>query len=213
MSWSVPVLAGVALCGGGVGAVVIDLFEQCRQQRDRSDGRPPEAVLIRNLSYVTGDPRSLKAWVFLVGSALYAILGGVTGFMQADVLAAHGAGVETHKAKGPLLVLYPIIIGVSGAMLVLGVRIFPYETHRKAGTALHVAMAGCFQMFSIIYCFEAVTLATAIFGAEATTTVTRKVFAYVSAVASVVVSEWGIRNGQNSSTNSARQCHWSGSQR
>ena len=37
-------------------------------------------------------------------------------------------------------------------------------------------------MFSIIYCFEAVTLATAIFGAEATTTVTRRVFAYVSAV-------------------------------
>lgn len=178
---SIPVLAGIALCGGGIGAVLIDYFEQRQEQRTRSDARPPETVLIRNLSYVTGDPTSLKAWVFLIGTALYAVLGGTTGFLQAQVLATQEQreGTET-TAKGSLLILYPILIGVSGALLVLGVRFLPYGTHRKSGIAFHVVMAGCFQMFPIIYAFETISLATAMFGAEARTTIIRKAFAYVS---------------------------------
>lgn len=160
---AIPILAGVALIGGGVGAVVIDLFEQRRNQRERPDrdGRPPETVLIRNLSYIVGDPRSFKVWTFLVGCVLYAVLGAVTGFLQTDALVAGETETDTKaKAKGPLLVVYPIVIGVSGSLLVLGVRLLPYDTHSKAGIALHVVTAGCFQMFSIVYCFATVTLAT-----------------------------------------------------
>lgn len=183
---ALPVLAGAALGGGGVAAVAIDLFEQIGEQRNRADGRAPEPVLIRNLSYIVGNPRSLKAWMFLIGCALYAALGGATGGLQAAVLSDHNAalapaGSSTNKAKGALLVVYPIAIGVCGALLVLGVRWVPYTTYPKAGMALHVVMAGCFQMFSIIYCFEAVTLASEMFGADASITVTRKVFAYISA--------------------------------
>ena len=184
---ALPVLAGAALGGGGVVAVVIDLFEQISEQRNRSDGRAPEPVLIRNLSYIVGNPKSLKAWVFLIGCILYAAFGGATGGLQADVLSDHNAALaladnaSASKAKGALLIVYPIIIGLCGALLVLGVRWMPYGTYPKAGIAFHVLMAGCFQMFSIIYCFEAATLATDMFGADASITVTRKVFAYISA--------------------------------
>ena len=184
---ALPVLAGAALGGGGVVAVVIDLFEQISEQRNRSDGRAPEPVLIRNLSYIVGNPKSLKAWVFLIGCVLYAAFGAATGGLQADVLSDHNAALaqagsaSTGKAKGALLIVYPIIIGLCGALLVLGVRWMPYATYPKAGMAFHVVMAGCFQMFSIIYCFEAASLATEMFGAGASVTATRKVFAYISA--------------------------------
>ena len=129
-----------------------------------------------------GDPRSFKAWTFLVGCVLYALLGAITGFLQTDALVTGETETDTKaKAKGPLLIVYPIGIGVSGSLLVLGVRLLPYDTHPKAGIALHVVMAGCFQMFSIIYCFASVTLATDLFGVEATVTVIRKAFAYISA--------------------------------
>ena len=44
---------------------------------------------IRMLSYVTGDPTSCKAWIFLVGCFVYAVLGGVTGYLQSEVLLAY----------------------------------------------------------------------------------------------------------------------------
>ena len=103
---ALPVLAGAALGGGGVVAVVIDLFEQISEQRNRSDGRAPEPVLIRNLSYIVGNPKSLKAWVLLIGCVLYAAFGGAAGGLQADVLTDHNAALalagsaSTSKAKG-----------------------------------------------------------------------------------------------------------------
>ncbi|KAL7523175.1 hypothetical protein ACHAWF_001242 [Thalassiosira exigua] len=169
---SIPILA---LCGGGIGPVTLDLLEQRREERVQAtqEGRRPSAVLIRTLSYVTGNPKSLKAWTFLVGCTLYAVLGGMSGFLQADVLAAAEEG--NSKTKGVLLVLYPIIVGLLGVSLV-----FP-------GTAAHVIVAGCFQMFSIVYCFEAVQLATAVFGKDATITTVCSVFAYTG-VAGLVLS-------------------------
>ena len=179
---ALPVLAGTALGGGGIVAVAIDLFQQISEQRSRSDGRAPEPVLIRNLSYITGNPRSLKAWVFLMGCVLYAAFGAATGGLQANVLSDHNAGSKNKaKAKGALLIVYPIAIGLCGALLVLGVRWMPYTRHPKAGMAFHVIMAGCFQMFVIMYCFQAASLGTDMFGADASITVTRKVFAYISA--------------------------------
>lgn len=190
---SIPILAGIALCGGGIGAVTLDLLDQRRKERARSahEGRPAETVLIRTLSYVTGDPKSSKAWKFLVGCALYAALGGTAGFLQADVLAAASGTAEGGgsggKTKGALLVVYPIVVGLSGVLLVLGVRLLPYDKYPRAGTVTHVMVAGCFQMFAVIYCFTAVQLATAVFGEDATITAVRRVFAYIG-VACIVLS-------------------------
>lgn len=186
---SIPILAGISLCGGGVGAVSLDLFEQRREERKRSaqQGRPANTVLIRTLSYVTGDPKSWKAWVFLVGCSLYAVLGGATGYLQSEVLADYNEAEGSSETKGALLVVYPIMVGLFGMLLVLGVRLLPYDTHPRAGMATHVIVAGCFQMFAIIYCFSAVQLATTVFGEEATITTVRRAFAYTS-VAGLVLS-------------------------
>ena len=178
LSQIIPVLAGVALCGGGVGAVFIDYLDQRREQRRRV---VRETILIRNLSTVTGDPRSLKAWVFLLGAVVYAILGGVTGALQAHALDDHDVPEGTKAPSGLLLTLYPVIIGVSGASLVLGVRLLPWDTHFRAGIIFNVVAAGSFQMFCIMYGFVSIQLATAVFGAGAEVTHARQALTYVSA--------------------------------
>mmetsp|Transcript_8548 Transcript_8548/g.14836 ORF Transcript_8548/g.14836 Transcript_8548/m.14836 type:complete len:174 (-) Transcript_8548:10-531(-) len=144
---SIPILAGIALCGGGIGAVLLDLLEQRREERKRSEqqSRPAETVLIRTLSYVTGDPKSWKAWIFLLGCFLYAVLGGATGYLQSEVLANYNSNEEgSSETKGVLLVVYPIIVGLSGMLLVLGVRLLPYDRYPRAGIATHVIVAGLF---------------------------------------------------------------------
>lgn len=167
-------------------------FERRRDERIQSEqqNRPPKMVLIRTLSYVTGDPTSSKAWLFLGGCFLYAVLGGVTGYLQSEVLDNNGneeGSISKSKTKGVQLVVYPIIIGLSGMLLVLGVRFLPYDKYPRAGIATHVIIvAGLFQMFSIIYCFTAIGLATTIFGEGATITTVRKAFAYISVIGLVL---------------------------
>ena len=118
---------------------------------------------IRMLSYVTGDPTSCKAWIFLVGCFVYAVLGGVTGYLQSEVLAYYYNGSEedsNSKTKGWQwqLIVYPIIVGLSGMLLGLGVRLLSYDKYPRAGIATHVIVAGIFQMFSIIYCVTAIRM-------------------------------------------------------
>ena len=182
---SIPILAGIALCGGGTCAVLLDLLEQRREEQERSEqqSRPTNTVLIRTLSYVTGDPKSWKAWMFLLGCSLYAVLGGATGYLQSEVLANEEGISET---KGVLLVVYPIIVGLSGVLLVFGVKLLPYDKYPQAGIASHVIVAGLFQMFAIIYCFSAIQLATIIFGEEAKITTVRRAFAYIGVVGLVL---------------------------
>ncbi|KAL7529784.1 hypothetical protein ACHAXR_003154 [Thalassiosira sp. AJA248-18] len=176
-----PILAGIALCGGGIGAVSFDLFEQRREERKRSEqqGRPANTVLIRTFR----DSKSWKAWMFLLGCSLYAVLGGATGYLQPEALADYNGNKEgSSETKGVLLIVYPILVGLSGVLMVLGVRLLPYDTYPRAGMATHVIVAGCFQMFAIIYCFSAAQLATTVFGEEAKITTLRRAFAYTSVV-------------------------------
>jgi len=182
---SIPILAGISLFGGGIGAAILDLLEQRREERKQSEqqSRPATTVLIRPLSNVTGNPKSWKAWMFLTGCCLYALLGGATGYLQSEVMANYNGSSET---KGVQLVVYPIIVGISGMLLVLGVRLLPYDKYPRAGIATHVIVAGCFQMFAIIYCFSAVQSATIIFGKEAKITTVRRAFTYISVVGLVL---------------------------
>lgn len=68
------------------------------------------------------------------------------------------------KTKGWQHIVYPIIVGLSGMLLGLGVRLLSYDKYPRAGIATHVIVAGIFQMFSIIYCFTTIQLATTVFG-------------------------------------------------
>jgi len=187
---SIPILAGIALCGGGLGAVLLDLLEQRRDERILSEqqNRAPNTVLIRMLSYVTGDPTSCKSYIFIIGCFLYAVLGGFTGYLQSKALGNTYEEImkSQTKTKGVQLVVYPIIIGLSGILLVLGVRLLPYDKYPRAGIATHVIVAGLFQMFSIIYSFTAVGLAIDIFGEASTITTVRKVFTYISVIGLVL---------------------------
>jgi len=192
---SIPILAGIALCSGGLGAVLLDLLEQRRNERILSEqqNRAPNTVLIRMLSYVTGDPTtSCKAYIFIIGCFLYAVLGGFTGYLQSEALVDnyYNEDEEIMKSKtntkGVQLVVYPIIIGLSGMLLVLGVRLLPYDKYPRAGIATHVIVAGLLQMFSIIYSFTAVGLAIDIFGEASTITTVRKVFTYISVIGLVL---------------------------